>query len=55
MNGVSVRPTADEIAAVLAALAQRGAGPTTSPYERWRLTRLAARATARDGDVQPRG
>ncbi len=39
-------PTPDEIAAVLAALAQCGPGPATSGYERWRRTRLAARAAA---------
>jgi hypothetical protein len=36
-------PTADEVAAVLAALTQRRPAPRTSAYERWRQTRLAAR------------
>jgi hypothetical protein len=36
-------PTADEVAAVLAALTRRSPAPRTSAYERWRQTRLAAR------------
>ena len=44
-------PTADEIAAVLAALVQFGPGPVTSGYERWRRTRLATRATAGRDDA----
>jgi hypothetical protein len=35
-------PTADEIAAVLAALTRRGPAPKASTYECWRRTRLAS-------------
>jgi hypothetical protein len=50
VNGVPDRPpaivgspTADEVAAVLAALTHRSSAPRASAYERWRQTRLAAR------------